>query len=89
MAENQRVLDANYIKALLGGKRKLGVGRRPENTRITLDVDIKLDPLKFSPPGYMQSGDKGDIWAQWVKQGRTGATELIERWGVEHQSNST
>lgn len=45
-------------------------------------VKLKPDPLKLPQAGEPQKGDKGDIWAQWIKQGRTGARELIERWAA-------
>lgn len=75
-------LDADYIKNLLSGKRESKPKPpRPDDTPVHVSSIKKPDPLKLPRAGDPQPGDKGDIWAQWVKQGRTGAAELIERWG--------
>lgn len=79
MADN-KVLDADYIKSLLAGDKKKSP-TKPQETKVHFALTYKPDPLHLPQPGYEQKGDKGDIWAAWVKQGRTGAEELIERWG--------
>lgn len=75
-----RVLDADYIRNLLAGDKKKAV-QKPQEIKGQFALTLKPDPLKLPQSGYEQKGDKGDIWVQWVKQGRTGAAELIERWG--------
>lgn len=75
-------LDSEYIKRLLSGKRTLtDKPPRPDDSPAKFVIETKPDPLKVVQPGYEQPGDKGDIWAQWIRQHRTGATSLNERWG--------
>lgn len=79
-----KVLDADYIKSLFAGdKKKLP---KPENIAKTAQAvfadTLKPDPLLRPQAGYEQKGEKGDIWAQWIKQHRMGATDLVERWGL-------
>lgn len=46
-------------------------------------VNFKIIDLQFRmEAGGRHPGDKVDIWAIWVKQGRKGAKELIEKYGV-------
>lgn len=79
----QKALSIEAVTDLLDGKRTTS----PKRPRAVKDppaqfvTEIRPDPLHKPQVGYEQPGDKGDIWAQWVKQRRQGAAELIERWG--------
>lgn len=75
-----KVLDADYIRNLLAGDKKKAISKEPP--KVQFATAYKSDPIKLPQAGYPVQGDRGDIWAQWVKQGRTGAAELIERWGA-------
>lgn len=41
------------------------------------------DWFKKPMAGEKDPGDKADIWLMWVKQGRKGAVELIEKYGAK------
>jgi len=74
-----RPLDLNEIKHLVTDKKS----RRQsvdDILRINTDSDPRPDPLKRTPSGEKQPGDRTDIWTLWVKQGRTGAEDLIKKY---------
>jgi len=77
-----KVLDTDYINRLLNPPKK--VKTQVVEQIVAFDdygEPRGFDILKVSQPGYEQKGDRGDIWAQWIKQHRTGAADLIARWG--------